>query len=139
MRYVQLSYVGKNKKVRNAVDKANEILCSDDFYRQIKAYRDFNQSCLSPEIIVNLMRESAHTVVVRVNWLAPSSCEYDCIRISGWDFSSNLAGSVNLLVYETVRAIGLYHQRVHQNEHSRYDDKYTAPWVIGTIAEIMVK
>lgn len=139
MRYVQLIYNGKLEKVERAVAKANEILRSDDFYKQIKAYKEFNQSCLSPEIIVNLMRESGHTVVVRVNWLAPSSCKYDCIRVSGWDFSSNLAASVNLLIYETVRAVGEYHQQLYASEQQSYDDKYTAPWVISTIAEIMVK
>lgn len=139
MRYVQLLYTGNLQKLKRAVDKANEILRSDDFYMQIKAYREFNQSCLSPEIIVNLMRESSHTVVVRVNWLAPSSCRYDCIRVSGWDFSSNLASSVNLLIYETVRAMSEYHQQLHVSEQQTYEDKYTAPWVISTIAEIMVK
>jgi hypothetical protein len=139
MKNVRLTYTGKIKKVRLAVDKANEILSSEDFYNQIKAYKKFNNSCLSPEIIARLMQESGHEVVVRVTWLTSSASEYNRIRVSGWDFGSNLAGGVNVLIYETVNAIDKLYNVLNTADSESYSDKYTAPWVIGTIAEIMVK
>jgi hypothetical protein len=140
MKNVKLKYAGNFKRVKVAVEKANEILSSPEFYNQIKAYKKFDNSSLSPEIISRLMQESDHEIIVRVNWLIPvSSTLYDRITVSGWDFSNNLATAVNNLIYETVNSIDCLYDILNNDHHHRETDTLTAPWVIGAIAEVMVK
>jgi hypothetical protein len=139
MKNVSLNYAGNLKKVKSAVSKANEILSSADFYNQIRAYKKFDNSALSPEIIARLMQESGHEISVYVNWVIVSpNTKFDRITLSGWDFSSNLASGVNTIIYETVNSIdSLYN--ILNNDHEHHPDRQTASWVIGAIAEVMVK
>lgn len=140
MKNVHLNYNGSLKKVRNAVDKANEILSSAQFYDQIRAYKKFDNSALSPEIISNLMQDSGHQIEVSVNWIIPQvKTRYNKISVSGWDFSSNLATGVNNLIYETVNSIDCLYDIINNETGERSSNSLTAPWVIGAIAEVMVK
>jgi hypothetical protein len=140
MKQVKLIYRGKLKKVITAVNKANEILGSIEFYTQIRAYKQFNNSALSPEIISRLMQESGHEIEVKINWFMPNlKTSYDRISISAWDFSSNLGTGVNTLIFETVKAIDNLYDILHQEVGGNEADRHTAPWVIGAIAEVMVK
>jgi hypothetical protein len=140
MKNVHLNYNGSLKKVRSAVDKANEILSSAQFYDQIRAYKKFDNSALSPEIISNLMQDSGHQIDVYVNWIIPQvKTRYNKISVSGWDFSSNLATGVNNLIYETVNSIDCLYDIINNETSERSNNSLTAPWVIGAIAEVMVK
>ncbi len=140
MKNVHLSYEGNIKRVKTAVTKANEILSRPEFYDQIRAYKKFDNSALSPEIISRLMQESGHRIVVSVNWIIPiTSPQYDKIVVSGWDFSNNLATGVNTLIYETVNSIDCLYDILNNDTPHKQADSLTAPWVIGAIAEVMVK
>lgn len=140
MKNVHLNYEGQIRKVKSAVNKANEILSRPEFYDQIRAYRKFDNSALSPEIISRLMQESGHQITVSVNWIIPiTGPKYDKIVVSGWDFSPNLATAVNSLIYETVNSIDCLYDILNNDSHAKQADSLTAPWVIGAIAEVMVK
>lgn len=140
MKNVSLKYTGNLKKVKTAVSKANEILSSADFYNQIRAYKKFDNSALSPEIIARLMQESGHEITVHVNWVITSpATKFDKIILSGWDFSSNLATGVNTLIYETVNSIDSLYNILNADKTSHRTERQTASWVIGAIAEVMVK
>lgn len=139
MKNVNLRYNGKIKKVSNAVAKANEILASEQFYDQIRAYKKFDNSALSPEIISRLMQDSGHQIDVSVNWLSPNvKTRHNKISLSGWDFSSNLATGVNNLIYETVNSVDCLYDILNNEPNQRSSGSLTAPWVIGAIAEVMV-
>lgn len=140
MKNVHLFYEGKIQRVKTAVAKANEILSRPEFYDQIRAYKKFDNSALSPEIISRLMQESGHRITVSVNWVIPiAGPKYDKIVVSGWDFSNNLATGVNTLIYETVNSIDCLYDILNNDAPNKQADSLTAPWVIGAIAEVMVK
>lgn len=138
---VHLTYSGKIRKIKAAVDKTNEILASPQFYDQIRAYKKFDNSALSPEIIARLMQESNHEIIVKVNSLIPpvSATHYNKITLWHWDFSNNLGHGVNLLIHETVNAIDCLYDILNNENGTRSQDNLTAPWIIGAIAEVMVK
>ncbi|PBQ31225.1 hypothetical protein CNR22_05410 [Sphingobacteriaceae bacterium] len=140
MKNVSLHYNGKLKKVSIAVNKANEILSSTQFYEQIRAYKKFDNSPLSPEIISRLLQDSGHQIEVTVNWIVPIvKTKHNKISVSGWDFSSNLPAGVNNLIYETVNSMDcLYNILNNESVPSYNQGSLTAPWVIGAIAEVMV-
>ncbi len=139
MKNVHLHYAGNLKKVNNAVTKANEILSSAQFYDQIRAYKKFDNSALSPEIISRLMQDSGHRIEVKVSWIVPTiKTRHDKINVSGWDFSTNLPAAVNNLIYETVNSIDCLYDILNNESVHRDSGSLTAPWVIGAIAEVMV-
>lgn len=138
MKNVKLNYSGNIKKVRQAVARANIILGSEVFYSQIRAYKTFNSSLLSPEVISDLLQKSGHTIDVKVSWLLPNlKTRKDIICISGWDFSNKIPKAVNQLIYETVNSIDYFYHVSSNNRDVYQPECVTACWVIGTIAEIM--
>jgi hypothetical protein len=140
MKNVCLNYTGNLKKVKIAVTKANEILSSVDFYNQIRAYKKFDNSSLSPEIIARLMQESGHEITIKVNWIITSpSTKFDKIILPAWDFSDNLATGVNTIIYETVNSIDSLYNILNDEQGDLHAERHTACWVIGAIAEVMVK
>lgn len=138
MNHVYLHYTGGLKKVSDAVNKANKILGSSEFYEQIRAYKQFDSSALSPEQISRLMEESGHRIEVVVNWIIPNvRTRHNKICVSGWDFSNNLSAGVNNLIYETVNSIDCLYDLLNSSDARKESASVTAPWVIGTIAEVM--
>jgi nucleoside-specific outer membrane channel protein Tsx len=139
MKNVTLYYSGKSRNVNAAVNKANEILASESFYQQIRAYHQFDNSAFSPEVIARLMESSGHRIKVKVNWFVPIlRTNHDKITVSGWGFSSNLAAEVHNLIYETVNSIDSLYDVLSNPSQSQKSVNHSVPWVIGTIAEIMV-
>jgi hypothetical protein len=141
MKNVRLKYTGNIKKVKAAVDKTNEILSSPEFYDQIRAYKKFDNTALRPEIIAKLMQESDHEIIVKVNSILPpvASTRYNKITLWRWDFDHNLGLGVNCLIYETVNAIDCFYDIINNDGPAKNNEQFTAPWVIGAIAEVMVK
>lgn len=141
---VRLIYLGRVKKIRLAVRKANEILNDPGFYSLIRDYKKFGED-LPPEVIAGLMEENNHEIIVRVSFLMPisvaSTRSASSITLSYWNMSSDLPVAVNTIIHETVKAIDYLHSALHskRNTIDYNHEGQTAPWVIGAIAEIMVK
>lgn len=139
MKNVQLYYSGTISKVRSAVEKANEILCSEELYEMIKVNGNYDNSNLSSETLTKLMQESGHEIEVSVNWIVPIvNNTHDKIVLSGWDFSSELGFGVNMLINETVCSIDRLHELLNRNGQQRPTRYFTAPYIIGAIAQNMV-
>ena len=141
---VKLLYDGKIRKVRIAVNKANEILADPEFYNQIRAYTKFNENDLSPDAVSKLMEESEHRILVNVSFVMPiasaQTMNHDEIRVSYWNFNKALPAGVNTLVHHTVNAIDIFNAIKNNNRlRKKFPEGNSAPWVIGAIAEIMVK
>ena len=141
-KYVRLIYLGQVKKVKAAVNKANEILSNPEFYDQIRGYKKFDNTDLSPEVIADLMEENNHEININVGFLMLTSSaavtSSSNILISYWNFSKDLPSAVNTLIHETVNAMDRLHSVIQQRPLEN-KPRPTAPWVIGAIAEIMVK
>lgn len=141
---VRLIYLGRIKKIRMAVRKANEILNDPEFYNLIRDYKKFGED-LPPEVIAQLMEENNHEIVVRVSFLMPirvaSTRSASTIRLSYWNMSNDLPVAVNTIIHETVKAMDYLHSALHNKRDMMIHNHegQTAPWVIGAIAEIMVK
>lgn len=139
---VRLIYLGRVKKVRLAVRKANEILSDPEFYGLIRDYKKFGED-LPPDVIANLMEGNNHEIIVRVSFFMPikiaSTSSASSIKLSYWNMSKDLPVAVNAIIHETVRAIDHLHSALHTKHSEQYHDGQTAPWVIGAIAEIMVR
>lgn len=139
MKNVTLTYKGHLTKVKTAVSKANEILAAKQFYNMIRGYKQFDQNELSPETISQLLEDSGHRITVTVNWLFPiPRPSHKTITISAWDFSGNLAAGVNELIKGTVSSIDRLYAIQNNKPSSEYSTNQTAPWVIGSIAEILL-
>lgn len=139
---VRLIYLGRVKKVSRAIRKANEILSDPEFYSLIRDYKKFGED-LSPEVIASLMERNNHEIIVHVSYLMPikiaSTRSASRITLSYWNMSKDLPVAVNAIIHETVNAIDHLHAALNKENEQMYHRRETAPWVIGAIAEIMVK
>ncbi len=138
---VRLIYLGRIKKIRGAVRKANEILADPEFYEQIRGYKKFDNTDLSPEVIAGMMEGNNHEIIISVSFLSffthASTGSSGRISLSYWNFSKDLPSAVNTLIHETVNAIDYLNSNGYEKRSTF--ERPTAPWVIGAIAEIMVK
>ena len=139
MKNVTLHYTGTLRKVSTAVNKANEILCSENFYEAIKRYPQFDNSPLNPKIIASIIGESGQRIKVTVNWIIPIvNRSHDRIGLSGWDFSSNLGTGVNTLIYETVYCADCLYDLFYKKSNDKNLGINTAPFLIAAMAEGIV-
>jgi len=141
---VQLIYSGGLLKVDRAVAKANEILHSQEFYEEIRKKPSFDYSKLSPQEIATLMEQASWEITIKAAFkpIANASTEGPhLIKVSNIRFSSHLPTAVNTLIHETVHAIDWHNGELEftHNGNSPIGQENTAPWVIGAIAESLVK
>jgi hypothetical protein len=140
MKNIRLKYSGRVKRVARAVDKANEILECQEFYDLIRAYKNFDNSALSPEVIARLMQDSGHQIHVKVHAFLPIlPSQHDKIFVSIWDFGRSVGANVNMLIYETVNCMDSLYDILNTEAAQRTSGNHTAPWVIGAIAEVMAE
>lgn len=141
-KHVRLVYPGTVRKAKEAVKKANEILGNPEFYDQIRGYRTFDTTDLSPEVIAGMMEDGDHRITVDLSVLIlntkAASSSPERITLSYWNFSTHLPSAVNTLIHETVNAMDRFRNQA-KNKPLENRPQPTAPWVIGAIAEIMVK
>jgi len=138
MQNISLHYNGSLKKVRSAVNAANEILGSEEFYKAIMNYKHFDNSTLSPNIIADLIATSGQKIEVTVNWFIPIvKMGYDKIGLSGWDFSDKLGEGVNKLIYETIYCVDCLNEFNKGNKNIE-SGTHTAPILIASLAEGIV-
>ena len=59
--------------------------------------------------------------------------------MSGWELKAPVSRCVNLLIYETVHAIDSIYRVLHRPEQATDRASLNASFVIGSIAEVLVK
>jgi hypothetical protein len=137
----RLIYGGKNKKVTEAVNRANEILCDSEFYNQIRSYKKFNNTILSSFYIAKILEECSMRINVRfTSLLSSKESQADSaaqITINRWNFNTSLPNRVNLLIQYTVEAVALLNKNIRSEETISSAD--APPAAIGNIASVMVK
>lgn len=148
--HITLVYNGSNKGVIEAVKKANEILNDKNFYQEIRKVKQFDHSKLTGIEVANKMENAKHHVKIvrRIKPIAnASTTTSNKIKVSRSLFGDDdngkfdLAAAVNTLIHETVHAVDFLDKGdefTHDGNEAAGQEK-TAPWVIGEIAEKMVK
>ena len=63
---MRINYKGKYDQIKTAVEDANDVLNSDDFYTLISNHGDFNCSEFSSENISNIIKKSKLEVEVKI-------------------------------------------------------------------------
>lgn len=141
----QLVYEGSNQKVIESVEEANRILQLREFYDRIAAVPRFDNSSYSPQQVSDELHNFDRTIAVQGYWnilsLANASTQTE-ININTAKLRRSKTSIVNTLIHETVHAIDWLTNKAWDYTHdgnSPAGQDQTAPWVIGALAEGMVK
>lgn len=140
---IQLHYSGENKNLIKAVVKANEILVSSEFYKQIESKKQFDNSNYSGIAIANEIKNFNKIIEINV-----SNVDAD-INIKSTDliiFNSTLLNSliglqINTLLHELVHVVDWKTNSVWNYSHQSInpiDQIRTAPNVVGKIGENII-
>lgn len=139
-KYARLIYGGKNRRVMEAVKRANEILSDPDFYIQIRGIRQFDYTLLSSFYIAKILEECSMEIQVQLTGLLSSkeskADSASQITINRWEFNTSLANRVNLLIHYSVEAVAHVNKNLRQEQNE--GQKMAPPRAIGNIAGIMV-
>ncbi len=139
-KYARLIYGGKNKRVLDAVIRANEILSDPDFYVQIRSIKQFDHTILSSFYIAKILEECSMEIeVVLAGFLSSRESRAESaaqITINRWNFNTSLANRVNLLIHYTVEAVAHINKNLLIEKNP--DRDLAPPKAIGNIASTMV-
>lgn len=149
-KHLTLVYSGANENVIEAIKKANEILKNRNFYDEIRKVSKFDNSKLTGNQIAERMEKATQTIQIkrRIKPIANAgTTTSDAIKISRSLFGKDSTGAfvlsvaVNTLIHETVHAVDFLNtgDEFTHNGNSPKGQENTAPWIIGAIAENMVK
>lgn len=142
-----LIYKGHNKKVKEQVEKANCILQDATFYEIIASNKIFDNCQLTGREVAFFIKHCPIKVEVKYSWRMiianASTKDSKIIRISRWHFDNSTKEGINTLIHELVHAVDWYNGELEfthsSNDNSDGLQDYTAPWVIGLIAENLAK
>jgi hypothetical protein len=140
----RLHYGGANKKLMEAVNKANQILTDSIFYQQITLINHFDNSEYSGSKIAQEIHKLNRTVEVGTYWNFLSKATgktVSKIKINTAKLNRPFAEIVNTLIHESIHAVDFLTNEewdyTHDGNSADGQDK-TAPWIIGDIAEKIV-
>ena len=142
----QLYYKGNKLKIYAAVQHVNRILNDTNFYNQIAQIKRFDNSKYTGQEIAEYIRHSDLVIEVKEAFMpianASTKVPYR-IKVSIFNFSSDLSTATNTLIHEIVHAVDLqdgdYDFTHSSNNNDDGSQDNTAPWVIGAIAEEFAK
>lgn len=139
-KYARLIYGGQNKRVLDAVVRANEILSDPDFYTQIRSIKQFDHTILSSFYIAKILEDCSMEIEVVLTGLLSSresrAESASKITINRWNFNTSLANRVNLLIHYTVEAVAQVNKNLLKEKNPGKD--LAPPRAIGNIASTMV-
>ena len=139
-KYARLIYGGKNRRVTEAVKRANEILSEPDFYVQIREIKQFDYTLLSSFYIAKILEECSMEIQIHLTGLLSSkesrADSASQITINRWEFNTSLANRVNLLIHYTVEAVAHVNKNLRQEQTE--GQRLAPPKAIGNIAAFMV-
>lgn len=144
---VKLKYNGNDTTLNIVTAVCNELLQSGEFYLKIATCANFENTNLTPGYIANYIYGIDTTIIIKTYYkinLFRGPCEYmnakssNLIKINLSDVSKKLEREVNILMREIIKAIDMIDGKVDFSDINK--NKYaTAPYVIGDIAENMVR
>lgn len=146
-----LLYNGNNEHIKNAVDKANDILRNSLFYEEIGKLPQFDNTKLTSKEIAKIMKDSNETILIKTYWymnpFKPRTCvnattvNANLIKLNTRCFSSDLKTAVNTLIHECTHAADILDENwdfTHVDNANNGEENNTAPWSIGSLAEKFV-
>lgn len=140
---ITLLYTGRNTSIRQAVEKANEILASDAFYEMIAALPQLTNTDLSSREVATILRETERNITVATFWSpfspATKMTHEQQFRVNTKKISPVTAFAVNTLVNETIQTVSFWSGTLDfqtvDSESEEHDN--CLPWRIGELAEII--
>lgn len=145
---MKINYKGSYEQVKIAVEDANEILYSKEFYALIRDRKEFNCTKNTPNQIADILEQT--TLEIEVKTYKP---RYRFSKVLGYFVKSipnkvflnkrklyrNTCSITNTIIHEFVHAVDNHDGSKTDFGHSCDDfQNNTAPYTIGNIAEIMV-
>ena len=142
---MKLHYKGRNRKIKKALQIANEILNNPLFYDQISSIERFDNTIpedLKPSEIANFLRNHPKKVYVKtfigrlgVNAKTKRSTYF---RLNRLELDRPTTKIVRTMIHEYVHCIDFslkkYKFTHKDNNNDNGDEDNTAPWTIGRIA-----
>lgn len=140
---VNIIYKGKIKKVREAVDRANELLADDSFYQDIAAQGGFDMADIPAREIAALLRTTALDMRLVTYIGSPRVHGYDdrdnpdLIHVNIFRADWTRSGIVNTIIHQVVHAVNDVHRQYNFSHGDRTTEgkQNTAPFWIGNYAE----
>ncbi|NCI46510.1 hypothetical protein [Sediminibacterium soli] len=141
----KLKYEGNNRSLTNAILEANRILSDEVFYQKLEQINSFDNSVYSGRQIAAEFTAFPREITVTTFWRPWSRSNagtLDKISVNTAKLNRSLASITNTLVHETVHAVDYLTN--NQFDYTHHDNNpngeaNTAPWVIGELAELMVR
>lgn len=142
---MKLVYQGKNKAIKKAVKKANEILQSPSFYEKVMSLPQMSNTSLTSAEIATILHENNQQVVIESYWnpfSAATKISKPCFfKVNTYNLSLITAFAVNTLINEAILAVaskcdGLCFEKTNYEE---MESPNVFPWRIGEIAEILTR
>lgn len=130
--------------IKNAVNKANEILNNPEFYTAIACLPQMDNTKLTSKQIADTIQNSSQEIQIKCYqaWNPFSSVNAktlseNLIKINTRRFSQDIKVAVNTLIHESVHAIDMTDNHLDFTHSSNYPSgqEKTVPWVIGALSE----
>lgn len=145
---MKINYRGNYEQVKIAVEDANEVLYSREFYELIKQHKNFNCTEITPEKISEILQETDLEVEVKTykpKWRYSKVLGYFVrskpknVFLNSRKLYRNTSSITNTIVHEYVHAVDNHiDNSIIEFGHNCGTFKNTAPYTIGNIAEIMI-
>jgi hypothetical protein len=146
---MKINYKGNYEQVKIAVEDANEILYSKEFYELINKREDFNCTEKKPKEISKILQETDLEIEVKTykpKWKHSKVLGYFVkskprnVFLNVRKLNRQTSSITNTIIHEYVHAVdNHFDNSVINFGHSCGTFKNTAPYIIGNIAEIMIE
>ena len=145
---MRINYKGNYSQITTAVEDANDVLNSEEFYTLITQHGDFNCSDFSSEKIANIIKNSKLEVEVKIY---KPRLRYR--KVLGY-FVKNRPNNIflnsrkiyrdtnsitNTIVHEYIHAVDNSNKSEIQFGHNCGSFDNTAPYIIGSYAELLIE
>tara|TARA_R110000744_G_C19261841_1_gene551456 strand:+ start:159 stop:593 length:435 start_codon:yes stop_codon:yes gene_type:complete len=144
---MRLKYLGKNSKLKDAVNTANQILENPEFYSRIREKVDFDNTILSAIEVAKRIENFNTSVEIKTWWNPFGSANAktgnsNAISINTAKLKRTKKSIVNTLIHEYIHAVDYGNdgklEFTHVDNENNGEEDNTAPWAIGEIAKNMV-
>lgn len=145
---MKLIYQKRNKRIKKAVQSANEVLSNPEFFRSISQLPQMDNTPLSSKEIADLLKNHNQPVYVKRFWRPYSrtnaiTAGYKFIKLNSLNLRNRSNKSiVNTIIHEYIHAVDFFDGSLnfthHDNSNPHGEEDNTAPWRIGKLAEDFV-
>jgi hypothetical protein len=145
---MRINYKGNYSQIITAVEDANDVLNSEDFYQLISNHGDFNCSDLSSKDISDIIKNSPLEIEVKIykpRWSYSKVLGYfikskpNNVFLNSRKIYRNTDSITNTIIHEYVHAVDNNHNtNAIEFGHTCESFANTAPYIIGSYAELLI-